>query len=95
MSFAARLEREWTFLNGLLRTLGRVRSISASSPNLVTDDLEAAVDKWRDNVAISFEGRILSYGEMDALANRFAHWSQDVGIRRGEVVALLAPNRLD
>jgi fatty-acyl-CoA synthase len=95
MSFTARLEREWIFLNGLLRTLGRVRSISAASPNLITDDLEAAVDKWRDNAAIRFEGRTLSYGEMDALANRYAHWSQDLGIRRGEVVALLMPNRLE
>ena len=32
---------------------------------------------------------------MDALANRYAHWAGDVGIRRGEVVALLMPNRLE
>ena len=57
MSFTARLEREWIFLSGLMRTLGRVRSIAGGSPNLVTDDLEAAVDSWRDNAAISFEGR--------------------------------------
>ncbi|HLY78441.1 MAG TPA: AMP-binding protein, partial [Caulobacteraceae bacterium] len=95
MSFTARLEREWIFLNGLLRTLGRVRSIAGASANLVTDDLEAAVDKWRDNVAISFEGRSLTYGELDALANRYAHWSENVGLRRGETVALLMPNRLE
>jgi fatty-acyl-CoA synthase len=95
MSFTARLEREWIFLNGLLRTLGRVRSIAGGSPNLVTDDLEAAVDKWRDKVAISFEGRSLTYGELDALANRYAHWSENVGLRRGETVALLMPNRLE
>jgi fatty-acyl-CoA synthase len=95
MSFTARLEREWIFLNGLLRTLGRVRSIAGGSPNLATDDLEAAVDKWRDNVAITFEGRSLTYAELDALANRYAHWSENIGLRRGEVVALLMPNRLE
>ena len=41
MSFTARLEREWIFLSALLRTLARVRTIAATSPNLVTDDLEA------------------------------------------------------
>jgi fatty-acyl-CoA synthase len=95
MSFAARLEREWIFLRGLIRTLMRVNSISSSSPNLVTDDIEAAVDRWREREALSFDGRALTYGEMDAVANRYAHWSANAGIRRGEVVALLMPNRLE
>src|SRR5580700_2427411 len=95
MGIAARLEREWIFLRGLLRTLGRVRGISGASTNLIADDLEAAVDRWRDNAALSFEGRSLTYGEMDALANRYAHWTESAGVRRGEVVALLMPNRLE
>jgi fatty-acyl-CoA synthase len=95
MSIGARLEREWVFLSGLIRTLLRVRTIAGQSANLITDDLEAAVDRWPGNVALSFEGRTLSYGEMDALANRYAHWAENIGLRRGEVVALLMPNRLE
>ncbi len=95
MRLSARLNREWRFLKGLLRTLGRVRSISAQSANLLCDDLEAAVDKWRSRTAITFEGQSLTYGELDALANRYAHWAQDQAIHRGEVVALFMPNRLE
>ncbi|MGH6971863.1 MAG: AMP-binding protein, partial [Caulobacteraceae bacterium] len=95
MKLAARLEREWLYLSGLIRTLLRVRSIAADSPNLVTDDLEAAIDRWRERPALSFEGRSLTYGEMDALANRYAKWAQQTGLRRGETVALLMPNRLE
>ena len=95
MSLASRLEREWVFLRGLLRTLSRVNSIAADSPDLVTDDLERAVDRWRERPALSFEGQRLTYGEMDGLANRFAHWADDAGLRRGDVVAILLPNRLD
>ncbi|HEX3919338.1 MAG TPA: long-chain-acyl-CoA synthetase [Caulobacteraceae bacterium] len=95
MSLGARLKTDWTFLSGLVRTLMRVRSIKATSLNLMTDDLEAAVDRWRARPAISFEGRTLSYGELDALANRYAHWAELAGLRRGDVVALLMPNRLD
>ena len=95
MSIEARLRREWLFLSGLLRSLLRVRSIKAGSPNLMTDDLEAAVDRWRDRPCLSFEGRALTYGEMDALANRYANWALSVGLRRGDVVAILLPNRLD
>jgi len=95
MGLTARLKRDWRFLRGLFRTLGRVRSIAPDSPNLICDDLEAAVDAWRERRAITFEGRTVSYGELDAIANRYAHWAQEHGVHKGDVVALFVPNRLD
>lgn len=89
------LQREWRYLTGLARTLLRVRSIAPRSTNLVTDDLEAAVDQFRHQPAIRFETRELSYGAMDELANRYAHWAMARGLRRGEAVAILLPNRLE
>ncbi|HEY7853270.1 MAG TPA: long-chain-acyl-CoA synthetase [Caulobacteraceae bacterium] len=89
------LRREWLYLTGLARTLLRVRSIAPTSSNLITDDLEAAVDRWRERPAISFGGKSLTYGQMDALANRFAHWALAQGLSRGDTVAVVAPNRLD
>jgi len=95
MSLKAKLQREWRFLRGLRRTLNRVKSIAAGSETLICDDLQAAVEKWRDRPALSFEGRSLTYGEMDALANRFAHWGKSLNLRRGQAVALFMPNRLE
>jgi fatty-acyl-CoA synthase len=94
-ALAALLRREWRYLTGLTRTLLRVRTISPTSPRLVCDDLEAAVDRWRSRPAIRFEGASLTYGEMDALANRFAHWALAQGLKPGDVVAVILPNRLD
>ncbi len=89
------LTREWRFHTGLIRTLLRVRSIARDSTNLVTDDLEQAADRWRQRRAIAFEGRTLTYGELDALANRYAHWALAQGLKRGDAVAVLLPNRLE
>jgi fatty-acyl-CoA synthase len=91
----ALLRREWRYLSGLVRTLLRVRTISPQSPHLICDDLEAAVDRWRARPAIRFEGAGLTYGEMDALANRSAHWALGQGLAPGDVVAIFLPNRLD
>ena len=95
MRLRARIEREIKFLRGLFRTLGAVRSIAPDSANLICDDLEAAVDQWRTQRAITFEGRTITYGEMDAIANRYAHWARTQGLRRGQSVAIFLPNRID
>jgi fatty-acyl-CoA synthase len=95
MPIKAKLEREWKFLRGLNRTLSRVKTIAPDSPNLLCDDLQAAVEKWRERPALTFEGRTVTYGEMDAIANRFAHWGKSLNLRRGQTVALFMPNRLE
>ena len=95
MSPMARVRRELRFLRGLIRTLSRVRSIAPNSPRLICDDLEAAVDAFRTRRAITLGPRTISYGELDELANRFAHWAVEHGVRRGQTVALYAPTRID
>jgi fatty-acyl-CoA synthase len=95
MSLKAKLQREWRFLRGLNRTLNRVKSIAPDSANLACDDLQGAVERWRERPAISFEGRTVTYGEMDGIANRFAHWGKGLNLRRGQTVALFMPNRLE
>jgi fatty-acyl-CoA synthase len=95
MRLSTRVEREIKFVRGLMRTLKRVRSIAPDSPNLICDDIEAAVDKWRDRRAITFEGRTITFGEMDAIANRYAHWAKEHNLRRGQTVALFLPNRIE
>src|SRR4051794_38571468 len=95
MGLWARAARELRFLRGLSRTLSRVRSISAESDWLTCDDLEDAVDRRRASPAITFEGKTVTYGELDALANRYANWAKGRGIKRGEVVALFMPSRIE
>ena len=95
MPWRARIRREVKFLRGLMRTLKRVKSIAPDSGNLICDDLEAAVDAWRERRAITFEGRTISYAEMDAMANRYAHWAKGQNLRRGQTVAVFLPNRID
>jgi fatty-acyl-CoA synthase len=44
---------------------------------------------------MTFEGRTVTYGELDGIANRYAHWAKTQNLRRGQVVALFMPNRLE
>jgi fatty-acyl-CoA synthase len=95
MRLQARLKRDLRFWQGLQRTLKRVKGIERDSDNLVCDDIQAAVEKWRNSRAMTFEGRTITYGELDAMANRYAHWAKGVNLRRGQTVALFMPNRME
>ena len=93
MRFWKRVSREVRFVRGLVRALRRVNSIRADSPNLVCDDFEAAVDRFAQRTALVFEGRTITYAQLDAMANRFANWAKGRGITRGQTVALFMQNR--
>ena len=53
MGLQARVQREFKFVRALIRTLRRVGSISGQSSHLVCDDIEDAVDSWRERRAIT------------------------------------------
>ena len=54
--------------------------------------LTRTVSRYPDHPAIRFYGRMIRYRELDALANGFARALLQLGLRRGETVALLLPN---
>ena len=95
MGFLARIQREVRFVGALNRLLDGVKGISPDSRELICDDFEKAVDRFPENVAVLCDGRQLTYRELDSLSNRYAHWAKGRGLRRGDTVALLMPNRLE
>ena len=95
MGLAANIRRDLRFLGSLRRLLNRIKPITLDSPVLLCDDLEDAVDRFGENVAIQDEQRSLTYRELDALANRYAHWARSRNLRRSDVVGLFMSNRAD
>ena len=56
---------------------------------------EDIVDRYKDRDAIVFEDMVWTYGELDARANRYAHWVKAQNIGTQQVVSLLMENRPD
>lgn len=59
----------------------------------VADRIEERARDSADRPFIIFEGRTVTFGEMNALANRVAHAALSAGLQRGDVVALMMENR--
>jgi fatty-acyl-CoA synthase len=95
MGLATNIRRDLKFALGLRALLKRIKPITLDSDVLLCDDFEEAVEKFGDNVAIEDEYRSLTYRELDALANRYAHWARGRNLRRSDVVGLVMTNRAE
>ncbi len=95
MGLIADIRRDVRFAKGLGRLLKRIKPVTLDSLDLVCDDLEEAVDKFGDRVAVEDERRSLTYREFDQLANRYGHWARGRNLKRGDVVALMMCNRIE
>lgn len=61
------------------------------SPNLA-GSLERTAERLRDSVAITFEGRSVTFGELEHAAHRVAAGLHRSGVGRGDRVAVWLPN---
>jgi long-chain acyl-CoA synthetase len=58
----------------------------------VVDTFDETTDKWKDRTAVVFYGRKISYRELRDQVDRFATAMQDLGVKKGDRVALLLLN---
>ncbi len=62
---------------------------------LVRDFLELSAQHTPDRVALVFEDRRLTYGEIDSMANRLANALRDNGVQRGDRVGVFLGNSVE
>jgi long-chain acyl-CoA synthetase len=55
--------------------------------------LTRSATSWPEHVAIVFRDGTLTFRELDALTNQFAHALQELGVKQGERVCLFMTNR--
>jgi len=58
----------------------------------VVDTFNETTEKWKDKTAVVFYGRKVSYKELREQVDRFATALQDLGIKKGDKIALLLLN---
>ena len=89
----ARVKSEIAYARGLLRVLRLTRRVTASPRKTLGDYLEQWAQERGDRLAFSGEHETFTYREFDARANRYARWARARGLVKGDVVALMMPNR--
>jgi len=54
--------------------------------------LARSAQKYAENIALIFMGKKISYATLDRTVNRFAKALRDLGVKKGDTVALVLPN---
>ena len=87
------IAREATYISAIARTLWSLRDVKPDSPHTVVDVVERRARATPDAGAFHFLDRTMTYAQLDAHADRVAHWARACGVGRGDAVALLMENQ--
>ncbi|MGH0033280.1 MAG: long-chain-acyl-CoA synthetase [Myxococcota bacterium] len=77
----------------LLPALPKLVGYKPGSKSTVADLFERQAERRGSQPLVLYEDRTVSWGELDAHADRVAHWGNAAGLRTGDVAALLMENR--
>jgi acyl-CoA synthetase (AMP-forming)/AMP-acid ligase II len=78
---------------GSRNPLETITSLAQTQMMSLGSELEYQAAAQPDHPVLIFEDRIITYGELNALANRYANYFASLGLQKGDVAALLMENR--
>ena len=93
MGLIAKVQTELAYLRGSLRALKRTGVIAKNPTTTIRDMSENLAARYADRTALISDRETLTYRDWNSRANRYARWFAGLGLQKGDVVALLMPNR--
>jgi fatty-acyl-CoA synthase len=93
MGLIERLSADVVCLKGALRILRMTTPIAKNPTRIFPTVIEDLAEKFGDAPALLSDRESFSYRELAARSNRYARWALAHGIRKGDTVCLMMPNR--
>jgi len=93
MDFLERLRDDLVFLRGALRALKLTTPIAKNPTRVFPLLMDELCATFGDAPALISDREQLTYRALAARSNRYARWALREGIRKGDTVCLLMPNR--
>ena len=89
----SRLRSDFAYAAGLLRVVRATRVATKRPTSTLGDHLAEWAAQHGERPALSSDSESYSYRALDARANAYARWAGARGLAKGDVVALMMPNR--
>jgi len=95
LGLTSAIRREYIYITSIARTLWLLRKVKPHATRSIVDIVEGQAVRRPDAIAIRWQDQAMTYAQLDARANAYAHWALAQGIGRGQAVALVMENRPD
>jgi citronellyl-CoA synthetase len=79
----------------LLKAQRQLKPQPLATKDCLSAHLEDTVRRFPHHTAVIFEGRSLTWTELNALANQYVGALRDIGLRRGDTASLFMENRIE
>ena len=93
MGLIQRIGSEYATLTGLLRTLSKVTKVAKNPDRTYPQVVRQLVADHGDRVALISDREQMTFRQYDQRGDQYARWAMAHGIVKGDVIALLMPNR--
>src|ERR1700732_1024848 len=93
MRLIQQLKADFAIARGALRTLQVTQPIAKNPTRVFPDVITGLAERYGDAPALISARERFSYRELAARSNRYARWARAQGVRKGDVVCLMMPNR--
>jgi len=93
MGIMDRLRSEYAYVRGALGMLSKVTPIAKARDVTFPQRAAALAREHGDRPALVSERERFTFREWNARADQYARWAREIGLQKGECVALLMPNR--
>jgi fatty-acyl-CoA synthase len=88
-----RIRSEFAYLSGALRALSKVTKIARNPTRTYPDVADELARLHGNRLALISDRERLTFQQYNERANQYARWALKEGLAKGEVVALMMPNR--
>ena len=88
-----RIKNEYIYISTFGRIFNALRSIESKPDQIVPFQIAEFAKKTPNAIAIYYEDKQISYGELIDRSNKYAQWFLNNNLSKGDVVALMMENR--
>jgi len=93
MGLIERIGSDYAYLTGVLRSLSKVTKVAKNPGRTYPQVLRGLAETYGDKLALISDRERLTYRQYDRRGDQYARWAMAHGITKGDVVALMMPNR--
>ncbi len=93
MGLIDRIGSDYAYLTGVLRSLSKVSKIARNPGRTYPQVVRGLAARHGEKLALIAEHEQMTYAAYDRRGDQYARWAMAHGVQKGDVVALMMPNR--